>query len=187
MAELRLFPRVYRRGRTMDVALQWLAGQMDQFLGLSLKAEQITFWQSAARAVVIYIALIAIVRFGKKRFLGRATAFDIILTIIIGSIASRGITGNAPLGDTLAACVMLIAVHWLFSLISRSSPLFSDLIKGSSTPIIKDGRVSRKAMWDEHMSDDDLREDLRSEGVGDPEVVAEARLERDGKLSVVKK
>jgi uncharacterized membrane protein YcaP (DUF421 family) len=104
-----------------------------------------------------------------------------------GFIASRAITDNAPLGDALAACVTLIAVHWLFSLISRSSPLFSDLTKGSSTRIIEDGHVLRKAMWGEHMSDDDLREYLRSEGVADPTRVAEARLERDGKLSVVKK
>jgi len=167
--------------------LQWLSGQIDQLLGLSLKADELAFWQGAARAVVVYVALIVIVRFGKKRFLGGATVFDIILTIIIGSIASRAITGNARLGNALAACAVLIAVHWLFSLISRSSPLFSDPIKGSSTTIIKDGRVARKAMWDEHMSDDDLREDLRCEGVGDPAGVAEARLERGGKLSVVKK
>jgi len=62
-----------------------------------------------------------------------------------GFIAGRAITGNAPLGDVLAACVTLIAVHWLFSLISCSSTLFSDLIKGSSTRIIEDGHVLRKA------------------------------------------
>jgi uncharacterized membrane protein YcaP (DUF421 family) len=36
------------------------------------------------------------------------------------------------------------------------------------------------------MSDDDLREDLRSQGVADLGEVAEARLERSGKLSVIR-
>ena len=38
-----------------------------------------------------------------------------------------------------------------------------------------------------HMSSDDLDEDLRSKGVKDPAQVDEARLERSGSLSVIKK
>ena len=37
------------------------------------------------------------------------------------------------------------------------------------------------------MTDDDLAEDLRQKGVGDPADVKEARLERDGVLSVIKR
>ena len=37
------------------------------------------------------------------------------------------------------------------------------------------------------MSDDDLDQDLREKGVNHPSSVEEARLERSGKLSVVKK
>lgn len=151
------------------------------------RAQDLAVWQAAARAILVYIVLIAAVRFGKKRFLGEATAFDAILVIIIGSTASRGILGNAPLSNSLIAVVTLIAFHWLISLISRDWPLFSALLKGSATPIIKDGRVSRVNLRKAHMSPDDLDEDLRAKGVVDPADVAEARLERDGKLSVIKK
>lgn len=123
----------------------------------------------------------------KKRFLGEATAFDAILVIIIGSTASRGILGNAPISNSLVAVVTLIAFHWLISLISRDWPFFSRLLKGSPTPIINDGRISRANMRKAHMSEDDLEEDLRTQGVRDPHDVAEARLERDGSLSVIKK
>jgi hypothetical protein len=34
---------------------------------------------------------------------GEATAFDMLLGIMVGSIVSRVITGNAPLGPALAA------------------------------------------------------------------------------------
>jgi uncharacterized membrane protein YcaP (DUF421 family) len=37
------------------------------------------------------------------------------------------------------------------------------------------------------MSNDDLHEDLRDKGVKSPAEVQEARLERSGKLSVIKK
>lgn len=57
--------------------------------GLTLKSEETGVGQMCARALLVYVALIVIVRFGKKRFLGKATVFDAILVIIIGSIAAR--------------------------------------------------------------------------------------------------
>jgi hypothetical protein len=45
----------------------------DGLLGLSLKSDQLGFGQMAARAFIMYVAVIIIVRSGKKRFLGRAT------------------------------------------------------------------------------------------------------------------
>lgn len=159
----------------------------DAVFGNPPTAHDLVIWQAVTRALLVYIVLIAAVRFGKKRFLGEATAFDAILVIIIGSTASRGILGNAPLPNALLAVIVLIAFHWLISLMSRDWPFFSTLVKGSATPIIKDGRVSRMNMRKAHMSQDDLDEDLREKGVTDPALVAEARLERDGKLSVIKK
>jgi uncharacterized membrane protein YcaP (DUF421 family) len=167
--------------------MEGLENLANTLVGLSAKAEQLTIVQGVARAVLVYIVLIAVVRLGKKRFLGQATAFDVILVIMIGSTASRAIVGDAPLFVALAAVVALVAFHWLISLISRDWPLFSDLVKGSATPIIKDGRISRANMRRAHMSPDDLDEDLREKGIIDPADVAEARLERDGKLSVIKK
>jgi len=52
----------------------------DQALGLSLKSEQLGFGHMAARALLMYLALIVLVRVAKKRFLGQATAFDYILS-----------------------------------------------------------------------------------------------------------
>jgi hypothetical protein len=37
------------------------------------------------------------VRFDKRAFMGKATALDVILGIMVGPIVSRAITGNAPL------------------------------------------------------------------------------------------
>lgn len=167
--------------------MESLANVANALVGLSAKAEQLTIVQGVVRALLIYIVLIAVVRFGKKRFLGRATAFDVILVIIIGSTASRAIVGSAPPFVALAAVVALVASHWVISLISRDSRFFSNLIKGNPTLIIKDGKVQRKNLRAAHMSDDDLDEDLRREGVADAAQVAEAWLERDGKLSVLRK
>jgi uncharacterized membrane protein YcaP (DUF421 family) len=161
---------------------------VDAVLGISAtKAEQLTVLQVCARAFVVYLILIVYVRLGKKRFLGQATAFDAILVIIIGSISSRAISGTAPFAASLAATLVLILIHWVISYFTETSKALGYLTKGTDTLIVKDGRVDRAALRDAHMSDDDLAEDLRERGVAAPGDVKEARLERSGKLSVIKK
>ena len=158
----------------------------ETFLGLSATAESLSAGQVAVRAVLVYGAMIAFVRFGKKRFLAQATAFDAILIILIGSIASRGVSGTAPFFTSVLAAGWLIALHSAFSFISCRSDRFSRLIKGNPTVLIKDGRVDRTMLRKTHMSDGDLEEDLRKKGLRNASGVAEGRLERDGTLSVLK-
>ena len=160
---------------------------LEQALGLSLKSEQLGFGHMAIRAVLMYLALIVLVRFAKKRFLGQATAFDYILVVLVGSVAGRAMTGGSPYFASLLALFVLVAMHWLFSAASQRSQVFSHFIKGNATTIIKDGKVDRLEMGRAHMSEDDLDEDLREKGVKQPSQVEEARLERSGKLSVIKK
>ena len=52
----------------------------------------------------------------------------------------------------------------------------------TSTVLIKDGEVLGTALSAEHVSEDDLEEDLRQEGVSAASEVKEARLERSGQL-----
>jgi uncharacterized membrane protein YcaP (DUF421 family) len=168
----------------MDTIYLWL----DTMFGLhATRAAELGIAQTCARAFAIYLVLIAYVRFGKKRFLGEATAFDAILVIVIGSLASRAIAGNAPLGSTLAATFVLIAMHWVMSYFTRDWPALGTLLKGHDTVLVRNGRVDHKALSDSHMAMDDLAQDLRQQGVEDPRTVKEARLERSGKVSVVRK
>jgi uncharacterized membrane protein YcaP (DUF421 family) len=161
---------------------------LDGLFGLSLRAEQLGFGQMTALAVFIYIALIVIVRCGKKRALGEATAFDVILVITIGSIAARAVaTGGTAFFPARLAVVTLMFMHWMFSAIARDSAVFSNWIKGSSTLLIRNGQLAEPALRRAHMSRDDLDEDLREKGIGSLSEVKEARLERSGKVSVISK
>ena len=165
-----------------------LTSLCDRLLGLSAaSANELTTAQVCLRAVVVYFVLISFVRIGKKRFLGQATAFDVVLIIMIGSLASRSVSGTAPFIATLAATLAFILVHWFVSYLSVRSPILSSLVKGNDTLLVKHGRLDRKALRDAHMSSDDLDEDLREQGVETLQEIKEARLERSGKLSVIRK
>lgn len=159
---------------------------IEALLGLSApRAVELTVAQVCLRAIVVYIVLIAYVRVGKKRLLGQASAFDAVLLIIIGSISSRAVSGTAPFLASLAATFMFILMHWVISYFDETSPVFGFLTKGTNTILIKNSRIDHIALRCAHMSEEDLMEDLRLHGIDDVKKVKEARLERNGKLSVI--
>ena len=160
---------------------------LDQIIGLGEDARQLDVGQMALRAAIIYMVTLAIVRLGKKRFMGSGTAFDMIVGIMLGSMASRALTGNSPMLPTMVAAAVLVFMHWLFSGIALRSHAFGNFVKGHPRILVRDGRVDEGQMRAAHMSDRDLDEDLRSQGVNDAARVAEARLERSGNVSVVKR
>lgn len=167
---------------TMDLQEIWIAA-----LGLEQEARDLGPLQIAARVVIVYAVTLIVVRLGKKRFMGRGSAFDVIVGIIVGSIASRAITGNAPLGPGLAGVATLLALHWLFSAIALRWHGFGTAVKGHSRVIIRDGVIDEDALSAAHLTHRDLEEDLRSKGYVRLEDVAEGRFERDGTLSVERK
>ena len=159
---------------------------VEMLLGLG-EENGLSALQMGARAAVVYVVTLAIIRLGKKRFMGRATAFDIIVGIVLGSIASRAITGNAPMVPAMTAAAVVMALHWSFSALAvRWSP-FGTMIKGSNRLLIKDGAVDEDALCEAHMTTRDLHEALREQGVEELAGVAEAHLERDGTVSVIRK
>jgi uncharacterized membrane protein YcaP (DUF421 family) len=142
--------------------------------------------QVAARAALVYLAALLMVRWGEKRFMGKSTAFDVILGVILGSVVSRAINGSSEIVPTLGAGAVLVALHWAFASLAFRSDRFGTLVKGRTRVLVRDGQIDWDQMRRSNMSRDDLLGALRGEGVRDPEKVAEARLERSGEVSVVK-
>ena len=156
-------------------------------LGIGEEAQDLNAGQTALRALVMYVVTLAFIRLAKKRFLGSASAFDVVVGIIVGSVASRAITGNAPLLPATAAIAAICALHWLFSGLAVRWHGFGLAIKGSSSVLVRGGQVDERALRAAHMTERDLREALREKGVSDVARVEEAHLERDGSVSIIQK
>lgn len=160
----------------------------DWLLGLNTPAHALAVGQIAARALLIYLAGFLMLRFGEHRFLGKNTAFDIILGFIFGSMLSRAVNGAGPFFITILAGVILLTLHWFFATISLYSDRLSELITGRPLPLIKDGEVQTDYLRKSRISEPMLRENLRINGqLTDPEAVQEAYYEPSGDVSVIPK
>jgi uncharacterized membrane protein YcaP (DUF421 family) len=147
----------------------------------------ITWWQAAARAVLILIYAVALYRIAGRRVFGRNTALDIVVYVILGSTLSRALTANAPLLPTFAATAALLAGHSGLSLLARKSGVASRLIKGTPVQLIRDARIDWRNARSVNIGEGDLNEALRLHGVGDVAAVRAAFMERNGKISIIKR
>lgn len=157
-------------------------------LALGEEPKSFSTLEMSLRAILVYIAGWAILRAGGNRFLGRETAFDIVLGFVLGSTLSRAINGSAPLLVTLAACALLVLLHQVLAWLTYHSHGFGLLLKGRAETLIRDGQVIERSLRRHQISQGDLEEALRLNGrVADPGQVQEARFERNGDISVLEK
>ncbi|MFC7735152.1 DUF421 domain-containing protein [Roseomonas sp. GCM10028921] len=143
-------------------------------------------WQECLRAVVVFAYGLLLVRLAGRRVFGKWSALDIIVSLIIGSNLSRALTGSAPLGGTLLATTLLLALHWLLAQgAARFRPL-STLLEGSAVELARDGTARPGAMVRESISRADMDEALRGAGVEDLARTRLVMLEPSGKITVLK-
>lgn len=164
--------------------MDWLLW-IEDTVGYRESEAALSMGEAALRALVTYAVVVLALRAGAKRAMGKNTAFDLILAIMLGSVVSRGITGNAPLETSLAAGVVLIGAHWLLAVLAFHWSRFGPVVKGRPRELVRDGRILDGAMRRSHITRHDLEEALRHGGARDVDEVVSARLERDGRISVV--
>lgn len=145
------------------------------------------WWQAAIRAVLIYAFALVLVRVGEKRALGKTTALDVVVAVMLGSVVSRGIT-SVGLAVALVGAAMLVFLHWLLSVMTFHSDRLGTLLKGSPRVLVENGEIDWSAMKKSHISRDDLLAALRADSqLDDVAAVRVARLERSGQISALEK
>ena len=155
---------------------------------LGIGAGELGVLQMMLRAIVVYPLAVAIVRTGDKRLIGASAAFDFLLAIVIGSVVSRAITGNAPFLPCLAAGWALVLVHRLYARIGFHVGWFGRLVKGEPRTLVEDGRIRWDAMRRSAIGYEDLQSGMRRNGnMERVEQVARAILERNGDISIVRR
>ena len=168
--------------------MQSISDIFGHLLGLELEAKDLTFAQISLRTLIVFGFTLAIVRWGDKRSLSKKSAFDAVFLVILASVLSRAINGTAAFFATLGAGAVLVALHRLLAFFACHSPGFRYLIKGHSDEIIRDGKFLHRNMARNHVSPEDIREDMRlSAETEDIESIRFARLECSGDTSFIKK
>lgn len=160
---------------------------VNRLLGLELDATALEFRHMAWRTLVVFVCAVLFARLAERRLLGHMAGFDIVVLVILGSVLSRAINGQSAFFPTLGASVLLVGLHRVLAAAAFHWHGISVLVKGRPKVLLRDGRIDEAALRRTKITHDDLDESLRlNGGVAHAEQVVEARLERNGTVSVVK-
>jgi uncharacterized membrane protein YcaP (DUF421 family) len=140
------------------------------------------------RGSIMYLALFILLRIILKRQAGTLGITDLLLITLLADASQNGMAGDyksLPNGILLVATIIFwdFALDWL----SYKSPGFQRLIEAPPLLLVKNGRLLRRNMRKELITDEDLLMQLREQGISDISKVKEAYMESDGHISVVEK
>ena len=145
-------------------------------------------WIIFIRTLIVYGALIVIMRFMGKRQLGELEIADLVTTLLISEVASQPLTDpNSPLSHALLPILVLMSLEVLLSGGLLKFTFLKRILSVRPAILIRKGVPDRRAMHSVRISSEELLSQLRQKEVTDPREVEYAILEPNGQISVIKR
>lgn len=133
-----------------------------------------------------YIALVLLLRVTGKRTLSKMNAFDLVVTVALGSIlATVLLSKDVALAEGVLAFILLALLQYGVTWLSVRSKRFRAWIKADPQILLRDGVFLAGPMRDERVTRDEIMAAIRQAGQDDPVQVGLVTLETDGSMSVV--
>lgn len=140
------------------------------------------------RGTIMYLLLFALFRVVIRRRIGAIGIGDILLVVIIADAAEAGLSGDAK-SITHSALVVgtIFFWNWFIDWLNYRVPALRGVLEPPPLLLIEHGRVLRRNLRHELVTEEELKSKLREKGVKDVSEVEQAYLEPDGNVSVIKR
>ena len=140
------------------------------------------------RGTAMYLFLFLLFRVVVRRRVGAIGMADILILVIIADAAQNAMSGeykSVTEGAILVGTIMFwnVAIDWL----NFRVPALRPWLEPPPLLLIQNGRILRRNLRHEYVTEDELKAKLREKGVKEYSEVAEAHMESDGSVSVLKR
>lgn len=148
-------------------------------------------WDSLLRTLVVgilaYVTLVVFLRVSGKRTLSKLNAFDLIVTVALGStLATVLLAKDVALAEGVLAFALLIGLQFAVTWSSVRARWVRRLATGEPMMLLYDGNFLPTALRQARVTEDEIRAAVRSAGVNSLHKVRAVVLETDGSFSVVR-
>jgi len=148
---------------------------------------EISPWELLARAALIYIALLLMVRLSGKRTVGQFTPFDLLVVMLLSESVSNSLSGgDESLVGGLVVAATLMALNTAFAVASARSRRVEKVTEGTPVLVGRDGVVFEQVLRRERVGIGEFEKALREADCELAEVKC-AFLETDGSFSILKR
>jgi uncharacterized membrane protein YcaP (DUF421 family) len=149
-------------------------------------------WMGIERTLLVgalaYFALIVLLRISGKRTLAKMNAFDLVVTVALGStLATILLSREVALAEGIAAFFTLIGLQYVIAWVSVRSGTFQKLIKSEPRMLLFEGRFLEDAMQAERVTREEVIAAIRAQGMPRIEEVGAVVLETDGTFATLRR
>lgn len=144
------------------------------------------------RVVVVgigaYGSLILLLRISGKRTLTKMNAFDLVVTVALGStLATILLSNDVALAEGITAFVVLITLQFMVAWLSVRSAAVRQLVKATPKLLFYQGQFNHEALIWERVTQEEVFAAIRAQGIADLEQVEAVVLETDGSITTLKR
>ena len=146
------------------------------------------WWQFAVRGAISYLGLLVLLRMTGKRAFGEMSPFDIVVLILVGGALRSAIAGNdtSLLGPFIAIAAIL-ALDKLLGQLATWSRTFNRILEGTPRLLAKSGQLVPGSLERSGIAPEAFERELRAHELRSVGEIDEARLEPNGRISVLKR
>lgn len=139
------------------------------------------------RGTLLYWFLFIVLRFILRRDVGSLGISDFLFVVIIGDAAQNGMIGSATSAtDGMVLICTLVFWSYLLDFMSFRFPVMQRFTSAPRLCLVRDGKLLRRNIRREFITDEELNAKIRHEGVDDVTTVKRMYLEADGEMSLIK-
>jgi uncharacterized membrane protein YcaP (DUF421 family) len=161
---------------------------MDTINFLFGQGSNLNMLQMSMRAFSMFFVMLILIRFTGRRAFAKKSSFDNIIVIMLGAVLARGVVGASPFWSTVAASVIMVALHRFIAWLSVKNNFVEKLIKGHAILLFDNEKLVDNNLSKTGISKNDLHESLRLETKKDSLTEIEiAFLETNGRISFILK
>ena len=148
-------------------------------------------WAGLARVAVVgtlaYVGLVALLRVSGKRTLSKMNAFDLVVTVALGStLATVLLSKDVALAEGILAFALLIGLQFAITWLSVRSATVRRFAKAEPTLLLHRGRLLREAMRRERVTEPEILAAVRSQGIASLDEVEAVVLETDASFTTIR-
>lgn len=145
------------------------------------------WWEFVLRGLAVYFFLMLILRVMGRRQIGEFSPFDLIVLLLLSDSVQNSLIGgdNSLFGGLIVVSTLLVTEYFI-GWLGYKFKFIAKIVEGEPKILIENGILNDKVVHDEHLSENDIKEALRTEGVSSEKEVRLAMIENNGKISVVK-
>jgi uncharacterized membrane protein YcaP (DUF421 family) len=156
------------------------------WVGIAIPTHSIA--EMIVRGTLMYLALFVILRFVMKRQAGSIGLADILVIVLVADAAQNAISkGYESVTEGIVLVLTIVFWDFLLDWIAYRFPALRWILQREALLLISNGRLQRRNMRQEALTEDELLGQLRKKGIDDPSAVRRAFLEADGELTVIPK